>query len=91
MAETMYRIDPATVASRRVGNESVVLDLRESVYFGLNRIGGELWERLLAGATLDDLVQCLRAHFPDVDHQQARDDVESFLWELRAQSLINAD
>lgn len=90
MADTVYRVDASAVASRRVGDESVVLDLEQSVYFGLNRIGGELWEKLLAGATPDQLVRCLREQSPEVSEERAHHDVASFLAALRAEGLIHA-
>jgi hypothetical protein len=45
----------AHLAQRRVGDETVVVDLRESRVFGLNPAGGELLEAMREGRELAEL------------------------------------
>ena len=78
-----------SVVSAEVDNESVLLDLETDTYFGLNRLGCQVWARLQQGLTGDEIVQHLRGQF-QVPEAQLRDDVRSFLRDLQAQGLVQA-
>ena len=72
---------------RRVGDEVVVLDLRETVCMTLNASGALLWEQLVNGATSSQLVANLTQHFA-VDPSQAAVDVADFLARCRAEKML---
>lgn len=86
----MHRVRANGLAWQQVGDESVVLDLQSSVYFSGNPSGTSLWQRLVEGATTDQLVAALTDEF-EVGPEQARGDVLDFLEELRAAGLLVAD
>ena len=81
-----YRVRRVGVAWRHTDDEAVVLDLAESVYYGLNPTGALLWERLADGATRGDLVELLTSS--GAPTEQASGHVDSFLSELRAFGLL---
>ncbi|WBB82079.1 PqqD family protein [Micromonospora sp. WMMD882] len=83
----VYQVGGPEVAWRQAGDEIVVLDHRTAVYFGLDRSAALLWQRLLAGATLDELVATLTTE-TRVDRQRATEDVRRFLDELADNSLL---
>ncbi|MER5454862.1 PqqD family protein [Micromonospora sp. NPDC002389] len=85
--ENVYRVDATRVVWRAAGDEVVVLDTAQSVYFGLARPGALLWHRLVDGATHSDLVAALVQDEP-VDPAQARADVSAFLDELHGHGLL---
>jgi hypothetical protein len=64
-----------------------VLDVRTARYLQLNRSGATLWERLSAGATLDELADSLCARF-GIDVERARADAEEFVNVLRERDLL---
>ena len=70
----MLGIEPERLAWRETGSEIVVLDLRGSVYFGLNPTAARLWKMLAAGATRGALVARL-VDEQQVDAGRAEDDV----------------
>jgi hypothetical protein len=72
---------------RNVDGEVVALDVAGSQYIATNRAGAELWRRLDAGASREDLVAALVDRF-DVDEPTAARDVERFLESLRARNLL---
>ncbi|WP_444951683.1 PqqD family protein [Micromonospora ureilytica] len=85
--EVVHRVDPDRVAWRDAGDEVVVLDTANSVYFGLDAAGALLWQRLVAGATSTELVSALQETAP-VDRERARADVAAFLEDLRGHGLL---
>ena len=78
------------VVSREVEDELVILELSTSTYMTLNGSGKYLWERLVDGSTLDDLVSSLVDRY-SITSEQARADVESFVAELDDRELIAHD
>jgi hypothetical protein len=87
---TVHRVRADGLAWQQVGDESVVLDLQSSVYYSGNPSGTVLWQRLVDGATIEQLVDALTGGF-EVTPEQARGDVLDFLDELRAGGLLLAD
>ncbi len=86
---TVLQIQPHHTARREFGDESVVLDLHRSLYFGLNRSAGVLWQRLLSGATRGELVDLLVADgAPQASADQVGQDVDDFVGALRKEGLI---
>ena len=81
------QIDKSRVEWRRVEDEIVALDLGQSDYFTLNATGSALWNRLVEGATSEQLVQELIDQF-DVDQETASRDVTDFLKSLEDRGLL---
>ncbi|MEU3455151.1 PqqD family protein [Micromonospora sp. NPDC006766] len=87
-ALTVYRVRAGRVAWRAAGEEAVLLDTRQSVYFALDRSGALLWPHLVAGATAAELTAALIERTP-VDQEQAAADVHAFLAELESADLVD--
>ena len=88
-APRVYRVDENRHAFRQLGDESVILDLQRSVYFGLNRTAGLLWPRLVAGATRDELVEALIAdEEAPLEESRAAEEIDDFLAGVEAQGLF---
>ena len=64
-----------------------VLDMRTARYLQLNRSGAVLWERLSAGASIDDLVAALCQRF-GISADRARGDAEDFVKALRERDFL---
>ncbi|MET8091470.1 PqqD family peptide modification chaperone [Micromonospora sp. NPDC005220] len=84
---TVYRVRGDRVAWRAAGDETVLLDLRQSVYLALDRSAAMLWPHLMAGATAAELAEVLAERGP-VELERAAADVAAFLAELEAIDLI---
>jgi hypothetical protein len=86
----VFRVGTPAVVWRAAGEEIIVLDTVNSVYFGLDRAGALLWTHLANGATAVDLVTALVAAEP-VDQARATVDVTDFLDTLLGHGLIQRD
>ena len=73
--------------STTLGDEVVILGLRDSVYYGLSRVGARVWELLQAPRRVDDLVATIVAEY-DVTHEQASADLQRLLADLEKQGLV---
>ena len=76
------------LAWRVVEHELIAIDIRESTYLAANSTGTLLWETLSAGATPADLAGVLVETY-GIDPDRARDDVESFLQDLRERGILD--
>jgi hypothetical protein len=84
---TRYRIRKQGISWRELDGQIVVLDLESSKYVTVNGAGAVIWERLIPGATLDEIVNELVEVF-DIDVETARSDSEAFLDELRTRRML---
>ena len=64
----------------------VLLNMDDGKYFGLNRIGGEICESLVQGATLSEIVENICAKY-DLTPEQAEHDASAFLVSLLDKGL----
>ena len=69
-----------------IDGETVLLNLQDGCYYGLNATAKVLWEALEAPCTREDLCQIVNDHF-DTDTSPAGD-VEEFLESLAGPGLI---
>lgn len=80
-------ISPEAVA-REVGGETMLLDLASGTYFGLDEVGGRVWQALEDGATLAEACDGIEADF-DVSREQLESDVLKLANELLEKSLVS--
>ena len=78
---------PEHVLMRLVGDELVLLNLREEKYFGLNAVGARMMDVAENGATLDEVVERLMAEF-EIGREQLEMDVRTVAADLIAAGLI---
>ena len=82
-----YRLSPEAVESR-LGDETVILYLGNSTYFGLDAVGTLIWEGLGEGPrTPSELCAAVRAAFDDAP-ESVESDVALFPAQLAEQGLI---
>lgn len=81
------QINAANVSWREVDGEVVALDLRSSTYFTTNRTGAIMWQAMIDGCSVNDLVALLQSTF-GIDRSRAVDDVETFLELLSRNKLL---
>jgi hypothetical protein len=88
-------LSPETVIARRpepltarVDDELVMLDPRESRYYGLDRIGHRIWELLERPRSVSELCAALEDEF-SVSPETCRADVLPFLEQLEEAELLD--
>jgi hypothetical protein len=78
---------PRHVLSQAVQDETVLLDLEQERYYGLDDVGSRVWELLCADVAPSRLMEWLLREY-DVDEPQLRADLEALLNELIAAGLL---
>jgi hypothetical protein len=71
----------------KVDNEIVMLSVRANAYFGLNGVGGEIWNMLTEPRSVGDICAKLTGDY-DVEDETAFRQVCDFLQELLRRRLI---
>ncbi len=77
------------VVTREVGGEMMLVDLESGTYFGLNEVGGRLWQELDNGKSLGEACDLLQMEF-DVAREQLESDVCALVEELVERKLLMA-
>ncbi len=78
---------PPHVMARQVGEESVMLDLANGTYFGLDPVGARIWQLLGEGKTLAETCDAMVEEF-EVSREDLERDVTRLVEELAAQGLL---
>jgi len=78
------------VVSAELDGEVVLLNVVSGVYYGLNDIGTQIWQRLAAGATCSELADEFIEVY-DVEPDRLRSDIEALMGRLLAAGLVRAD
>jgi hypothetical protein len=77
------------VMFQTVGEESVLLNLKTSLYMGLDPVGTRMWTLLTDADSIQAAYEVLLAEY-EVTPEQLRKDLEEFLDKLTEQGLIEA-
>ena len=86
----MLRLRSDKLAWREINGETLLVDLRRSVYLGVNGSATVLWRKLAEGTDRDELVAALADAY-SLDPAQAREDVDAFLDDCWAREIIEED
>lgn len=78
---------PAHVVARRIGNETVLLDLESGTYFGLDPVGARIFELIGEGRSIAAIGRALLAEY-EIGEDVLMMDVERLVAELRANGLV---
>ena len=78
---------PHEVLARIVGDETVMLDLANGTYFGLDPVGTRIWALLGEGRTLADICAVMVEEF-DVSRDVIERDLQRLTEELLSRGLI---
>lgn len=74
----------------RVGDETVLLHLGSGTYYGLDRIGTEIWEGLKSGKLLPEICAGLADRYGQA-LVSIEADVRSFLLDLQQHDILRAE
>jgi hypothetical protein len=81
---------PQDVLVSELEGESVLLNLKTEVYFGLDQTGTRIWTELTKGGTIQDAYDRLCAEY-DVDPERLRADLDALLEKLFSHELLAKD
>ena len=75
------------VMVRKVGEESVLLDLKTERYLGLDDVSARFWDLLTSGGSIQSAYETLLSEF-EVDPDRLRNDLDDFVQELVQFGLV---
>ncbi len=78
---------PQQVMARQVGDETVILNLENGTYYGLDPVGTRIWQLMTEKNTLTGICDTLQAEY-DVERHVLEQDVLKLSRELLEQGLI---
>jgi len=78
---------PEQVLARQVGDETVMLDLANGTYFGLDPVGARIWQLLVEGETLEQVCDIMTGEY-EVSRDDIERDVLNLVEELVKRGLI---
>lgn len=81
---------PEQVLARRAAGETVLLNLANEQYYGLDGVGSRLWELIEAGITFGQALAALLEEF-DVAQEVLRADLNTVLADLSTNGLVLVD
>ena len=73
-----------------VGEESVLLNLKNEQYYGLDEIGTRMWQVLTSGLTIQQAIEQLIGEY-DVDAARLQSDLYSLIEKLSDHGLVELD
>jgi len=86
--EFQYRLRKDELVWRGVAGETIILDLRTSLYLSLNTAAAYLWQALEKGATERQLVESLSTEF-GIGADRASEDVKAFIVCCQERDLLD--
>ncbi len=75
------------VLFQEIEGESVLLNLKNEQYFGLDEVGTRIWHLLTEDEETNKTLRCLLKEY-DVEEEKMRNDLAVLINELNAQGLI---
>jgi hypothetical protein len=72
---------------QEVGAETILLDMHEELYFGLNSVGARIWQLLREGKEIEQVVAVLGQEFEVPEHQLWKD-VDELLGTMMDKGLL---
>lgn len=86
--DTIISRNPQIISSR-MDNEVVMMSIEKGNYYGLNRVGSEIWDKLTEPCSVAGLCDILMKEF-NVEKEKCESDVMKYLEKLVAEGLILA-
>ena len=75
------------IASRKVADEVVLLNVKTSDYYSMNPTGVMVWELVCKNKKLDEIVAAVAAEF-DADEGRVKKDVLELLKKLESEKIV---
>jgi len=89
MLSKKVKISP-DVLSQEVCGETVLLDLKNESYFGLDEVGTRIWQLLQEKGDTDYVSEKILEEY-DVQEDQLRNDIEGLIGKLVEEGLIEIE
>ena len=84
---TVISVAEEQISGDLLDGEVVILNMNDDVYYGLDQVGGNIWNLIQEPKTFGEIIQTLLEEF-DVDNQQCSKDVLALLEDMLSKGLI---
>lgn len=71
----------------KMDGDTLMLDAHAGAYYGLDAVGGKIWEYLAVPVTIADLVERLTAEY-EVETERCTRDVAALIEQLSARNIV---
>ena len=78
------------VMAREVGDETVILDLANGTYYGLDSVGARIWQLMAEGQTLTQVCEVIFVEY-EVTREEIERDVLALVQTLLERQLVSAE
>lgn len=85
------RLSPneAEVAAKVLDGEAIIINLSNGTYYSMDKVGGLIWEMIVAGRTLVDIAEAIALRY-EVSPEQAHTDARRLAGDLMRENLVIA-
>lgn len=90
MRDPLYRLNEPAVIADVIDGEAVIMNLERGSYYGLDQIGADIWQMILAGRTFDEIATTIAQHF-DIEHERVASDINALAAQMIEEKLIVPD
>lgn len=87
MPKTFTVVASDGVTSTEIEGEHILLNLEEGVYYGLNPVGGMIWEEIQEPTSIEEIVHAITDAY-DVERERCREDALALLADLKDNGLV---
>ena len=84
---TVISVAEEQISGDLLDGEVVILNMNDDVYYGLDQVGGNIWNLIQEPKTFGEIIQTLLEEF-DVDNQQCSKDMVALLEDMLSKGLI---
>ena len=88
-ADAIVTTNPQAVACDLEG-EVVILNLESGVYFGLNAVGGDIWNYIQSEHTIEEIIQHLLQQYR-VERSRCEAEVNALLQTMATRGLVKIE
>ena len=85
--QSRLRANENEVAAKVIDGEAIIINLASGIYYSMDKVGGLIWEMLVAQYSLEEVVTAITARY-DVSWEQAQTDAERVAAELLQENLL---
>lgn len=87
MSSTRFRLNSDEVVSKVIDGEAVIMNLTNGVYYSTDRLGAEIWERVIGHESVEAIRSDLGNRYP-AHQSQIASDMTEFVEQLVSEELV---
>ena len=85
--DTIISVSKELIAGDLLDGEVVILNLKDDIYYGLDPIGGRIWNLIQKPIRFVDILQTLIEEY-EIEYKQCNEDVLALLEDMLSKNLI---